>query len=246
MLYNPFRYLKKREWLLWLISLVAVTLSGVFTATDAITLTATLVGVTALIFVARGDVWGQALTVVFSLLYSLAAWQFRYYGEIITYLGMSAPIAAASVVTWLRHPFRDAQKSDGNQVEVHRLSRRGIVGLGALTAAVTLVFYVILKALNTENLIPSTVSVATSFAAVSLTLLRSPWYAIAYAANDVVLIVLWTLAASKDLSYLPMVVNFLVFLANDIYGFISWRAMERRQKNAQEKRHPMDSPPAMK
>ena len=67
-----------------------------------------------------------------------------------------------------------------------------------LTAAVTAGFYFILRALGTANLLPSTVSVTTSFLAVYLTFHRSPLYALGYAANDVVLIVLWLLAARAD------------------------------------------------
>lgn len=99
-----------------------------------------------------------------------------------------------------------------------------------LTAAVTFVFYFILKYFNTANIVPSTVSVTTSFLAVYLTFRRSPYYAVAYAANDIVLIVLWVMAAIKDISYTSVVMCFAAFLANDIYGFINWRRMGRRQK----------------
>ena len=69
-----------------------------------LTLIASLIGVTALIFVAKGDVTGQVLTVVFSVLYSVISFEFTYYGEMITYMFMTAPIAAMSVYTWIRHP----------------------------------------------------------------------------------------------------------------------------------------------
>lgn len=110
------------------------------------------------------------------------------------------------------------------------MTRRQWGVLIVLTAAVTAGFYFILEALGTANLLFSTVSVTTSFLAASLTMMRSPLYAIGYAANDVVLIVLWVLAALKDPSSLPMVACFLAFFLNDFYGFINWRRMERRQK----------------
>jgi nicotinamide mononucleotide transporter PnuC len=226
MLKNPFRSLTRREWILWGISLVAVLVSN-FTAgtVDPVTLAATLIGVTALIFVARGDVWGQILTVVFSILYSITSWRFGYYGEIITYLCMSAPIAAASVVTWLKHPY----KKDRNEVKIHHLSPRGFILLFIATVIVTVAFYFILGTLGTTNLIVSTFSVSTSFLAASLLMFRSSYYAVAYAANDVVLIILWVLASFDDPSYIPMVVNFAAFLANDLYGFLSWKAREKKQ-----------------
>ena len=59
---------------------------------------------------------------------------------------------------------------------------------------------------------------------------RSPFYAVAYAANDIVLIILWVLASLENISYLPMVMCFAMFLLNDMYGFINWRKMSVRQK----------------
>jgi nicotinamide riboside transporter PnuC len=82
---------------------------------------------------------------------------------------------------------------------------------------------------NTANLLPSTLSVATSFIAMYLTFRRSPYFALAYASNDVVLIVLWTLASFKNLQYVSVVVCLTVFLVNDLYGFISWQKMKKRQ-----------------
>ena len=98
-----------------------------------------------------------------------------------------------------------------------------------LTAIVTLIFYYILAFFHTANLIPSTISVTTSFIGVYLTFRRSAFYAIGYAANDIVLIVLWIMASFSDISYLSVTVCFIIFLANDIYGFISWSKMQKRQ-----------------
>ena len=146
----------------------------------------------------------------------------------ITYLGMTAPMALLALISWLRHPFQGNRA----QVQVNKISRREHVFMWLLTAAVTAAFYFILKALGTANLLPSTVSVTTSFLAVYLTFRRSPLYALGYAANDVVLIVLWLLAARSDKGYLSVVVCFAAFLANDLYGFINWRRMEKKQASA--------------
>lgn len=222
---NSFKALTKFELALWLGSVFAVTGSFVLSpAKDHMTLAASLIGVTALIFVAKGYVLGQALTVVFAVFYGIISFYFRYYGEMITYLCMTAPIASMAVVSWLRHPYEDT-----DEVEVSRLNKGKVLVMVILTAAVTVIFYFILKALGNANLLFSTVSIATSFMASSLTFLRSPYYGLAYAANDAVLIVLWILASMKDPSYFPMIVCFFLFLLNDCYGFINWQRMKRRQ-----------------
>ena len=98
-----------------------------------------------------------------------------------------------------------------------------------LTAAVTAVFFRLLRYFNTANIIPSTLSVATSFLGVYLTFRRNPYFALAYSVNDIILIVLWVWASISDIRYISVVVCFVVFLFNDIYGFISWHKMKKRQ-----------------
>ena len=85
------RNLNKFEKVLWMVSVILVAGSFVLSGNGAwLTLAASLVGVTALIFVAKGDVLGQILTVGFSILYALISFQFRYLGEMITYIGITA------------------------------------------------------------------------------------------------------------------------------------------------------------
>lgn len=229
-IYNPFTYLTKFERILWIVSLIVVTISFMLGETqNTLTLMASLIGVTALIFVSRGDVFGQILTVLFSLTYGIISWQFKYYGEMITYLGMTMPIALMSVYTWIKNPYKDTK-----EVTVNKLTIKQSVILLIGAVSVTAVLYFILKALKTTNLLFSTISVTTSFAASSLTMLRSQFYALAYAANDIVLIILWVLATLEQPAYLPMIICFVMFFINDIYGFISWEKMRRRQKERTE------------
>ncbi len=224
---NPLKTLTKFEWLLWIASALTVTLSFLLVPErDFLTLTASLIGVSALIFVAKGHVIGQLLCIVFAVFYGIISFYFKYYGEMITYLGMSAPTALAALISWIRHPFKQSA-----EVEVKETTKKDLALLFSLATAVTVAFFFILKALGTANLVVSTLSVTTSFLASFLTVLRSPYYALAYAANDVVLIVLWVLAALSDVSSLPMVACFVAFLANDLYGYINWSRMKKRQKN---------------
>lgn len=219
-------YFTSFEKILWISSVALILLSYfIFDATDVLTLTASLVGVTSLILGAKGNPISQLLMIAFSILYGAISYTFEYYGEMITYLGMSMPMAAFSLVSWLRNPY----KGNKSEVEVGTLKKYEYLLIFFLTAFVTVVFYFILKVFGTANLIPSTVSVTTSFLAVYLTFRRNPYFALAYALNDVVLIVLWVLAAMTNISYVSVIICFVVFLVNDIYGFVSWQRMKKRQ-----------------
>ena len=224
---NPLQMLSKKEWLALFLSLTVILVAFLLTSRDYLTLITSLFGAIALAFVAKGLVVGEVVTVIFAVFYGIVSFFLRYYGEMITYLCMTTPICIFSIVSWLRHPFKDS-----GEVEVHKMSRRECALMWGLAALVTTAFFFILQALGNASLIVSTVSITTSFVASFLAMMRSPFYAVAYALNDVVLITLWVIAAWESISYLPMVVCFLVFLCYDIYGFLYWRHMQRRQRAA--------------
>ncbi len=225
-LFQSITNLTKFERGLWVLSSVVVVLSSILGGNSGfLSVLASLVGVTALIFVARGDVLGQILTVLFSVLYAIISYEFRYYGEMITYIGMTAPIAGMSVISWIRNPYEEGR----GEVKVANMAKWNVVLMVVLTIVVTFLFYFVLAYFNTTNLIISTISIATSFLASYLMLFRNSAYALAYGANDIVLIILWVLATREDSSYLPMVINFIMFFCNDMYGFYNWRKMQNRQ-----------------
>lgn len=224
-------YFTKTELALWFGSIILIiTAFCLFDRESYLTLIASLIGVTSLIFAAKGNPVSQVLMIMFSILYGIISFSFAYYGEMITYLGMTLPMAVVALIAWLRHPY-EGKKSE---VQVNRVGKKDMVWAVILTVLVTAVFYFILEAFGTANIVPSTISVTTSFLAVYLTFQRSPYYALAYAANDIVLIVLWVLASMVDIHYVSVVVCFAVFLANDLYGFVSWRRMAKRQESGKE------------
>lgn len=219
-------YFSKTEILIWSISILLVIVSFfLFDRANFLILSASLIGVTYLILNAKGNPLGQVLVIMFSILYGIISYKFSYYGEMITYLGMTMPMAVFALISWLRNPFN----GNRSEVTVGSISKAETVFIIVMSALVTILFYFILQAFNTANIMPSTMSVTTSFLAVYLTFRRNPFYAIAYAANDIVLIVLWILASLSDTRYISVVVCFAVFLFNDIYSFFCWQKMKKRQ-----------------
>ena len=219
-------YFSKTEIFLWGFSVALIIVSFIaFDRSSYLTLFALFIGVTSLILNAKGNPIGQILMVIFSFLYGIISYSQAYYGEMITYLGMTMPMAVFALVSWLRNPY----KGNKLEVKVNSIIKIEQALMWVATVIVTVVFYFILKYFGTASIIMSTFSVTTSFVAVYLTFRRSPYFALAYAANDIVLIVLWILASIYDIRYISVVVCFTAFLFNDIYGFISWQKMKKRQ-----------------
>lgn len=212
------------EKILWITSIAVVAGSFILSKSfNVVSLLASLLGVSGVILCAKGNVIGQFLIIIFALLYAFVSFEERYYGEMITYLGMSAPVAVVSIVTWIRNPYTETE------VKVGRLTAKKLVFLIISAAAVTTIFFFILKFLGTNNLIFSTISVTTSYLAATLTAMRVEYYALAYAANDIVLIVLWVLSSIDDIGYATMIICFSMFLINDIYGFYNWKKLKVKQ-----------------
>ena len=222
-------YFSKGEIVLWLASTLLIAVSFViFDRENYLALVASLVGITSLILNAKGNPTGLILMIIFSGIYGYISYSYAYYGEMITYVGMSGPMSAIAFIAWLRNPY------NGNhaEVKINQINAKEVIFMLMLSFVVTVIFYYILKYFNTANLIPSTLSVTTSFIAVYLTAKRSPYYALAYGANDIILIVLWILAVMEDISYISVIICFVAFLANDIYGFINWKKMMKRQSQS--------------
>lgn len=100
------RHFTTGELLLWGLSVPAIIVSFLIFDRDSwVTLAASIIGVTSLIFNAKGNPLGPLLIIIFIVFYGYISYTFRYYGEMITYLGMSAPMAVFALVSWLRNPY---------------------------------------------------------------------------------------------------------------------------------------------
>lgn len=222
-----YRSLSLFEKLLLLFSLVFITAAFyIFDGKDYISFIASLIGSVSLIFCAKGHPIGQVLIIIFSLMYGYVSIKVGYYGEMLTYVFMTTPMAVYALVEWIRHPF----DKESREVEVKRIGRKDIIAMAFTTAAITAAFYFILGYFNTAFLPVATLSVTTSFAAVFLSAKRSPYYAIAYGLNDVVLIILWSLSLAQNPGNISVFACFCVFLVHDIYGFLSWKKREEKQR----------------
>ena len=220
-------YFTTFEKILWITSVSLITLFFViFKNTEYLYLFASILGATSLLFLAKASPIGQVLVIIFSTIYGYISLRYQYYGEVITYCFMTLPIAVVSTISWFKNPYSD----ESLEVKIDDIKKKEyLIGL-ILSSVITFVFYFVLKYLGTANLLISTISIFTSFYAAYITIKRSRFYALFYSFNDIVLIILWGLACVDDINYLSMVLCFVIFFVNDIYGFINWTKIQKNQK----------------
>lgn len=210
------------ELLLWVSSISIIVASNLVIADTDIILTFTsCIGVSALIWIAKRNLIGQVLQLLFCILYGIISLRNMYYGEFITYVFMTGPSALITLIIWSLN-----NAEDGVDVKVTSLNT--VVSIGIIALIGTYIMHYILVYFNTASIILSTISITTSIFAALLMMYRSKFYAIAYAANDIVLICIWGLLAIEDIQYISMVFCFIIFLINDIYGYMNWQLAEKQ------------------
>ena len=164
-------------------SIIAITVCFVVgKEKNVLSFIGSLVGITGVLFTAKGLVSAPFLNMIYGVFYIIVSFYQKYYG----------------------------------------------------TAIATVGFYFLLRALNTNQLIISTISLITSAVAAYLMFRRCSYYALGFMLNDIVLIVLWSLVVvDSGIGYLPTVISFCVFLINDTYGFTLWKLEEKKQNKNQ-------------
>ena len=136
------KYFSLGEILLWSLSVSLVILSFcIFDKKNYLMLIASLIGVTSLIFNAKGNPIDQALMILFSLLYGYISFKFKYYGEMLTYVCMTMPMAIFAFISWLKNPYNGKKA----EVNVNHLSKREMLFMTVFAITLTFIFYFILK-----------------------------------------------------------------------------------------------------
>jgi nicotinamide mononucleotide transporter PnuC len=216
----------KFEVIFLIVSLCAITICFLFNKDkNIISLITSLLGVFVVLTGAKGLIVSPFINIFYNILYIIISLSQKYYGEVLIYVFLMMPLHITTIISWIKNK----SNKNSNIVSINKLNKKEYMVLGLVTVLVTFMFYYILKLLNTNELMISTISLTASLVASYLMLRRSSNYAIAFVINDVILITLWGIACFNDIALLPMVVTFMVFFVNDIYGFISWKKREKEQ-----------------
>lgn len=197
-----------------------------------------IVGVSSVMLVAKGLTIAPIVSIVYNILYATLSITQKYYGETIIYVAIMIPLSIISLVSWAKN------KNSGReeQVQVNKISKKEYLILSLVVVVVTVGFYFLLKALHTNELIVSTISLVAPVISAYLMLRRSSNYAICFIISNAVLIVLWGLSIkTAGVGFLPTICSFVIFTVLDVYGLIHWKQEEKRQnKETQENKEPIE------
>ena len=212
---------------LLVISPIIVLSVGIVFHSDALTIITSIVGIICALLLAKGFVLGQFFGVAIVVLYSIVSFKNAFYGEMIIYIVIMLPMYIWGIVEWVKH-----KNNKTESVEVNSIKWKEWLIVSFCAVAIFVGFYFLLKALNTSELIVSTLSVVDNVFAVYLLARRSKYGFVSYIVNDLILIVLWGIPVLYgNLLVLAMLINPIVNLVNDSYGVINWTRLQKKQKD---------------
>jgi len=200
-----------------------ITMSICFKA-SWISAVAGIFGLSCVLFAAKGKIICVFLTWGMIVFYSILSFQNKYYGEVFINLCMMFPMTIIQLVAWIKNLGKDYV------VKVNSITKKEIIIVSIVALIAFVIFYFVLKVLNTSQLIFSTISIVTSVLATYFQSRRSKYGFLSFLFNDSVLCVLWAMATLQDIKNISMLIAVALYVVCDIYGFISWGIMQKRQQ----------------
>lgn len=213
--------------ILLLSGITTVVLSCVLFSSAWYVYVSTLLGLVYVFTQAKGKVITMFLGVVYFCFYIYVSCTQKYYGEALVYITSMMPLYIYGIIHWLRH--RD--KVDNVVLVRNNLSKKEWLISSGCFAVVSVGVYFLLRALNTSQLLISTLSFLTILPSVYLLVRRCKWNQVSFFINDLFAITLWLLLALQNSAFYPMFIYHIFQIAYDIYGLIVWIKLEQKQKD---------------
>ena len=208
-------------------SILIVSFTGIIFKSDLLTTICSIVGIITALLLAKGKSLGQVFGLLIVILYSIVSFNNKFYGEVIIYLLIMLPMYIMGIISWIKH-----QNKETNSVEINKIAKKEWIIVALVSILCFIGIYLTLNIFNTNQLFISSLSVLDSLFAIYLQIRRSKYSFYFYVINDLVLILLWGIpCVAGSVVLIPMLMNPIINLINDIYGIINWRKLEKTQKN---------------
>lgn len=228
-----------KNWNLFEILFLIISISGaiVFAVLSNCWWIEWLTSITSLLFVlliAKGKSEGYIFGFITTIFYCIVSFRYAYYGEIIISIFLTTPLNILGLMAWRKHFVKDT--TNQKIVEIASVTKKEKIILFVSQAVLSVGYYFLLKAFNTEFLFISTLSVVTSLIGTYLLLRRCNLNWIFWIINASLLILLWGyIYYLNGFSSISMLWLCIMTFVNNIYGYINWLRLEKSQKNTTEK-----------
>ena len=208
------------------ISIFSISLVSILFQSDILTIACSIVGIIAILLIAKGKNSGQIWGILYTILYSIVSFRSKYYGEVFIYILFMLPMFIAGIIAWIKH-----KNTETDSEEINGITKKEWFYIFLTVPIIFVGIYFLLKLFHTEELILSAVSAISSLLGIYLQIRRARSSFVFYMLNDILLILLWGLPVLRgNYILLPMFLNVFFLFIDDIYGLYNWNKLMQLQR----------------
>lgn len=224
---NEWRGYNLLDLILISVGIITITITSIIFGSKWYVIVSTLLGLLCVFTQAKGKVATQFIGIIYFCFYIFISYTQALYGEALLYLIIMLPMYIYGAIHWLAN--RD--KKDEVVIVRSNLSKKEWIFAGLGIAVISVGVFFLLRALNTAELIVSTIAFATMLPAEYLLIRRCKWNQVAFLVNDFIVPILWLfIVIDGNYGILPLCVYHVFQITYDVYGLIQWIKLEKKQK----------------
>ena len=205
----------------WLIlsTLIMIILSIVW-GDSLLALISGITGILGVVLAAKGKVSTYFFATVNVAIYALLTFQNHLYGEFMLNAFYYIPMNFVGFYLWSRH-----KDQDSGEVEGKTLTLKQTIIMFAAVAVVVVVYWQILSRIGGRLAFIDAMSTIFSVVALIMQVTRYAEQWLLWIIVNIVSVIMWVLLIGKDSSAITMVVMWIAYLFNSVYGYYNWRKL---------------------
>lgn len=213
----------------WLVlSTVIMIALSIIWGDSTLALISGITGILGVVLAAKGKVSTYFFATINVAIYAFLTFNNHLYGEFMLNAFYYIPMNFVGFYLWSRH-----KDEDSGEVEGKSLTPKQIVILLVAVTIVVLVYWQILSHIGGQLALIDAMSTVFSVVALIMQVARYAEQWLLWIIVNVVSVVMWVLLLGKDSSAVTMVVMWVAYLFNSVYGYYNWKKLAK--KNVENK-----------
>jgi len=222
-LIDDFRGWKPGEYLWLVVAVTAIALVSASTGSSLLLFVSSIANVVCVILVAQGKISNYAWGLVGSVAYAMVAYQWGYFGDSMLNALYYAPMQVIGVLMWRQKMVESNKPSP--EVSKKSLTWNQLRFVGAIVACAILLFGLWLLSIGGKLPLMDSASTVLSVTAMIFMALRLREQWLLWILVNLISIGMWSVAYMNDQTGAVVLVMWLVFLANSVWGWMKWRGI---------------------
>lgn len=204
---------------IWLLSFTIIILGlSMYWGDGIIGILASLTGIWCVVLVAKGKISNYYFGIANVLLYAYVAYGWKYYGEVMLNILYFFPMQFIGLYMWTRN--KNKKKND--EVKAKLMTNKQRFGWGIITLAGIFAYGTFLSFIGGSMAYTDSATTVMSVIAMILMALRFTEQWVLWILVDIFSIVLWVSALMSGGTDIAVLVMWIAYLVNAIYGLINW------------------------